>query len=226
MNRPLALLRPEPGWSVSAAAARGMGIEVAGHALFEAEALAWAPPAGTFDALLVGSAAVCRMGGARLGDLVHLPVHAVGAATAAAARAAGFTVARVGEGGLQRLLDDQAGERRRFLRLCGEARVSVVPNPGQEIVDCAVYRMRPLPLTRRFADCLDTRHPLIALHSAAAARHFAQEFGRLGLDRRPLHLLALGPRILEAAGPGWGARHVAEHPDDAALLAKAAALCQ
>lgn len=226
MTRPLALVRPEPGWSASAAAARQQGLVVVGHPLFVAEPVSWTPPSGEFDALLTGSAAVFRHGGPQLAALAALPVYAVGEATAAAAVEAGFAVALTGEGGLQQLLDGSAGEARRFLRLAGEERVVLHPHPGQGIVDCPVYRMTPRPIDDDFTRELDERKPLVALHSAAAARHFAQEVDRLGLSRGSLFLAALGSRIAKSAGLGWAALHIADQPNDAALLAKACALCK
>ena len=226
MSRQLALLRPEPGWTASAATAREAGLEVIGHPLFEAAAVAWGLPESQFDALLIGSAAAFRHGGPQLAELGHLPVHAVGAATAEAARAAGFEVSVVGEGGLQRVLDTIAIAPVRYLRLGGKERVPLAPLPGQTIEERAVYRMRPLPLAPDFATQLSTGQPIVALHSAAAARQFAAEIDRLGLSRGQLFLLALGPRIAKAAGLGWAALHIADSPDDAALLAKAAALCK
>ena len=226
MRRPLALLRPEPGWSASAAAARVCGLKVVGHPLFEAEALTWKEPEGAFGALLVGSGAVFRHGGTQLGAFRDLPVHAVGEATAAAAREAGFAVSHVGEGGLQTILDSERNHSIRYLRLGGEERVKLRPNAGQTIVERAVYRMRALPFGDKLVSALDRDEPLVALHSAAAARHFSGEIDRLGIPRGRLFLLVLGPRIAKAAGLGWAALHVAERPSDAALLAKAAALCQ
>lgn len=226
MTRALALLRPEPGWSASADAARAAGIEVVGHPLSATAAVAWEPPQGKFDALLVGSAAAIRLGGDALAAVARLPVHAVGEATAMAARAAGFRVGQTGEGGLQALLDSMAGEPRHFLRLAGEERVSLRPNPGQVVTEVVVYRMVPRPVTRHFATLLNASRPLVALHSAATAAQFAREIERLGLARRELSILALGPRIAEAAGTGWAAVHIAPQPSDAALLAKASALCK
>lgn len=225
MNRPLALVRPEPGWSASAAAARAVGIEVVGHPLFEGEAVAWELPRGDFDALLVGSSAAFRHGGPQLAQVDALPVYAVGESTAAAGRAAGFQVARTGDRGLQSLLDDGEGRPMRFLRLAGAERVALDPHPGQSIVECTVYRMAARPVGGEFAAALH-RSPLVALHSAAAAHHFAQEADRLGIARSALFLLALGPRVAKAAGLGWAAVHLADKPTDAALLAKAAALCK
>jgi uroporphyrinogen-III synthase len=226
MSRPLALLRPEPGWSASAAAAREAGIAVIGHPLFVAEPVAWSVPAGRFDAMLVGSANAFRLGGDGLAELRHLPVHAVGEATATAARAAGFTVARTGEGGLQTLLDDLATEAQDILRLAGEERVTLRPDTGQALTEIMVYRMAPCPLRPDFAGLLTASRPIVALHSAAAAAHFAQEAERLGLARGELFLLVLGPRVAKSAGLGWAAVHIAERPSDAALLAKAGALCK
>lgn len=224
--RPLALVRPEPGWSASAAAARRLDLAVVGAPLFEAEPVEWRAPRTDASALLVGSPAVFRLGGPGLAELVHLPVHAVGAATAEAARAAGFRVARVGEGGLQSLLESGEGAPRRFLRLGGEERVRLHPKGGQAIEEITVYRMRPVPVAPAFARALAQDRPLVALHSAAAARHLSAELERLGLARASLAVIALGPRIARAAGDGWAARHVADRAEDAALLAKAAALCK
>lgn len=226
MSRPLALLRPEPGWSASAAVARETGLEVVGHPLFDAEPIDWRPPAGDFDGLLAGSAAVFRLGGPQLAAFRGLPVHAVGTSTAQAARAAGFAVARSGVGGLQALLDTSAGQRYRFLRLAGEERVPLTPHRGQSVTECAVYRMIPRPIEAALADALAARDPLVVLHSAAAARQFAREIDRLRITRGGLDLLALGSRVARAAGPGWAALHLAAAPSDAALLAKAAALCK
>ncbi|WP_133365796.1 uroporphyrinogen-III synthase [Qipengyuania sediminis] len=226
MSRPLALLRPEPGWSASAAAARAAGLAVVGHPLFEAEAIHWSPPAERFDALLIGSAAVFTHGGPELARYRSAPVHAVGEATARAASAAGFHVATVGTGGLQGVLDAEALTPLRYLRLGGEERLSLVLNPGQTMVERAVYRFRSLPIDAAFAAHLACDRPLVALHSAAAARHFAGEIERFGIARAGIGLLALGPRIAAAAGPGWAGVDWADRPDDGALLVKALTLCK
>jgi uroporphyrinogen-III synthase len=67
---------------------------------------------------------------------------------------------------------------------------------------------------------------VVLLHSAEAARHFAQECDRLQLPRTRLRLAALGPRIAAAAGDGWMGVACADTPEDAALLAVAGQLCQ
>ena len=118
--KPLFLLRPEPGWSVSAETAQAMGLDVHGRPLFIIEPVAWeAPAAKDYDGLLVGSANVFRHGGKQLGKLTKLPVHAVGNTTADAARRAGFLVGRTGRGGLQNLLDELGNRKLHLLRLAG-----------------------------------------------------------------------------------------------------------
>jgi uroporphyrinogen-III synthase len=56
----------------------------------------------------------------------------------------------------------------------------------------------------------------VVLHSAAAAAHLAGEMDRLELPREKLHLIALGPRIAQAAGTGWAAIHTAPRRTNAA----------
>ena len=226
MKHQLALLRPEPGWSATAAAARARGLTVVGHPLFAAQPLECAVPTGAYDALLIGSRNAAVLGAPLLAAFADLPVHAVGAASAAAARRAGLTVAVSGTGGLQDLLDRAIERPCRYLRLAGEAHVALVPRPGQTIETAIVYRMVPRPLAADFAAALTARPPLVALHSAAAASHFAAEVDRLGISRDTLFLIALGPRIARAAGTGWAALHIADMPSDAALLAKSEALCE
>ncbi|MCH2487071.1 MAG: uroporphyrinogen-III synthase [Erythrobacter sp.] len=224
MIRPAFLLRPEPGWSASAAAARTIGLTIEGEPLAEVEPAAWQMPDAQFDGLLVGSANVFRHGGADLEALRDLPVHCVGETTAAIAREHGFTVETVGRGGLAPVIASLAGQRLSLLRLCGEARVDLEAPDGIELTDVIVYRLRHRPIAPAFADKL-REGGAVLLHSAELARHFASECTRLGLARDRLEPVLIGPRLLPAIGEDWRAIHVAEHPDDAALLALAAQVC-
>lgn len=225
---PLLVVRPEPGNARTLAAARALGLEARGAPLFTVEPLAWDPPEpDLFDCLLVGSANVFRHGGAALARYTALPVYAVGATTAAAAEAAGFAVAARGEGGLQVLLPRLAADgRTHALRLAGEARVRLDPPPGVRIATAVVYVARALPLP---GDAVPAGGAVVALHSGEAARHFAAECDRLGLDRARIALACLAPRVAEAAGEGWADKQTA--PGDraigeAALLALARDMCQ
>ena len=226
MIRPLCLLRPEPGWSRTATAADERGIAAIGEPLFVGEPVAWQAPKGHFDGLLAGSARAFALGGEALQALRHLPVFAVGQATADAAKGAGFSVTRTGCGNLQQLLDRSAGEALRLVRLMGEEHVALTPPPGVTLAEIITYRMAARPVSSLLAQAAREQQPVVALHSAAAALHWRSECGRLGIDRQLLVILALSQRIATAAGAGWRSVYIAERPEDAALLAKAQLLCK
>ncbi len=214
MKAAIIAIRPEPGLASTIALGAEAGLTIEGNPLSKAEPVAWDLPADEgINTLLAGSANVFRHGGEKLHRLKHLPVHAVGQATADAARDAGFEVAVVGSGGLQKLLDAQAGSSHRYLRLAGEERITLDPPNGAKIAEKVVYRMQNLPLQ----GAISTR-AIVLLHSASSAQHFANECDRLGLDRMCISLAALGPRILAAAGPGWAEARAAASPNDSELL--------
>ena len=222
--RPLLLLRPEPGWTVSAKTARDMGMEVVGAPLFDIETVAWDPPEREqFDGLLIGSANAFRHAGDSLKRYAKLPVHVVGQATADAARSAGLMVGQVGKGGLQSVLDRLAGRKLRLLRLAGEDRVPLTAPEGLRVETRVVYRAVPqsLELPKPLL-----RGTVVALHSGAAAERFAQECDRLKVDRSKFIVVAIGSRVAEMVGEGWASVHVAWTPDDGAMLALAKSLCQ
>lgn len=192
--------------------------------MFEVSSCAWSLPDDPIDGILAGSANAFHHGGPDLARLTALPVHAVGEATAEAARAAGFAVATIGQGGLQPLLDSLAGPLR-LLRLAGAERVELASPLGVELVERTVYSLAPQPLDPALTAQLATG-AVVLLHSAAQARHFAAECTRLSVPREAISLAAIGPRVAEAAGAGWARIAAAAQPSDAALLALAHALCQ
>jgi len=217
-------LRPEPGLAATLERARGLGLAITGHALSEIRAVDWdCPDPAGIDALLIGSANAFVHGGPHLTALTAKPVYAVGAATAAAGRAAGFMIAMIGSGGLQGVLDHIAAPAH-LLRIAGEEHVPLTAPPGVSFAEVIAYRSIALPLDPA-APLLASGDALVLLYSAATARHFATECDRLGLARTQIALAALGPRIADAAGAGWGAVHTADHPDEAALLQLAFDLC-
>lgn len=226
MKRPIVAIRGEPGLSQTVALARKTGLEVTGLPLFAVHPLVWSVPTNTdFDGLLIGSANAIRHGGAPLERCQHLPVYAVGTQTAKAAERAGFTVAHVGTGGLQSVLDHRLAQSKRFLRLAGSERVPLEPHSGQEIAEICVYDNAPVPAPAELADMV-AESAIILLHSAAAMLHFTNECNRMGIDRSRIILAALGPRIVHNAGAGWAAIHIASEPTDAALLALTNNICQ
>jgi uroporphyrinogen-III synthase len=133
-------------------------------------------------------------------------------------------VAEVGEGGLQQVLDTIAAPAT-LLRLAGEARVPLAAPEGVSVVERVVYRAVPQPLSDEAGTALG-RGAVALLHSGEAARAFANECDRLGVDRANVALAALAPRVAQAAGSGWRAVAVAPAVADSALLALAADMCQ
>ena len=223
---PLIVIRPRPGNDASVALAQQLGMAAHGFALFEMVPKSWeAAIPGGHEALLAGSAQVFRLGGAGLAMLKGLPVLAVGAATADAARAAGFTVAQVGEGNMQALLDALDPAHRRLLRLSGEDRVPLTPPRGVTIDERVVYASVAAPLPDALIALLQ-QPAIIALHSAEAAHHLTAQCVTHGIRRARHRLAALSPRIAAAAGEGWGEVAVAAFAEDKALLALARQMCQ
>lgn len=224
MTRPVLAIRPEPGLAATLEKARAMGFAITGTPLSEIHPVAWeCPDPATVDALLIGSANAFLHGGAQLGALTGKPVYAVGQATAAAARAAGFVVAATGTGGLQGVLD-AVPRPARLLRIAGEEHVPLDLPPDVTVADVIAYRSATLPLDP-VAALVKAGDVVVLLHSAASARHFAAECDRLDCPRPDITLAALGPRIAAAAGSGWGSVHIASQPDEAALLEMLSHLC-
>lgn len=226
----LVIIRPAPGGSITLAEARAHGFEAVSFPLFDVQPVPWtAIDPRRCDALLIGSANALRHGGSALAQYRGKPAYAVGRTTAQAAQAAGLEVVATGSGGMQALFAHLAPEHRRLLRLSGRARVPLAPPPGVTVNEAVVYDSVPRPMPEDLARLLTTQAlagAVVLLHSAEAARHFAEECGRLRIPRARLRLAALGPRIAAAAGAGWMELASAETPDDAALLALAGQLCQ
>ena len=212
--RRLLLLRPEPGLSASAQRARAMGLEVVTCPLFRVEPVTWeAPDPAAYDGLLLTSANAVRQGGPQLATLRHLPVHAVGQATAEAADAAGFAIATVGSDNVAELLG-RLPRHMRLLHLAGEDHGDML---DREIDGRIVYRSAPIE--RPGLPPLDGL--VAAIHSPRAGARLAE----LAVDRAGTSIAAISNAAATAAGQGWERVEAAERPDDSSLLALAAMLC-
>lgn len=218
MSRPLLVLRPEPGAARTAERAAAMGLEVIGVPLFEVAPRPWdAPGPEAFDAILFTSANALRHGGAGLSRYASLPAYAVGRTTAEAARAAGFADVRTGPGDLAGLVPLIAADGRRdILHLCGVDHRAVA---GFTPTAVPVYEAREIP-DPALAEAL-SRQPVILAHSPRKAARLAA----LVTDRHALSAVAISPAAAAALGEGWARVEVAETPDDDAMLAIAARLC-
>ncbi len=212
--RPLLILRPQPGNEATAARAAALGLEPIRCPLFEVVPLAWtAPDPAGFDHLLLTSANAIRHGGDALDRLMALAVLAVGPATAAAARDAGFRVAATGMQGVVDLLDGLPGTKQ-LLHLAGAEREPA--SSRHHITAIPVYRAAP---TAAMLPC----GPLVALvHSPRAGARLAA----LARDRADISIAAISAAAAAACGTGWAALEWSAQPQDAALLALAARLCQ
>ena len=212
--RKLLLIRPEPGLTASAERAQALGLDVLRCPLFRVEPVAWqAPDPSAFDALLLTSANAVRHGGSELDRLRTLPVQAVGGATAAAAREAGFRVETVGEGDIVDLLGKLPAALR-LLHLAGEDHRDVNdPRIERRIVYRSTIIAQP--------DLPPLQVLVIAVHSPRAGRRLAE----LAADRSATAIAAISPAAAEACGTGWEQVEAADHPNDNSLLALAARLC-
>ena len=217
----IVVLRPESGASETVARAKARGLDAIAIPLFAVEAMEWqAPDAHGFDALLLTSANAVRFGGERLASLRGLPVHAVGAATADAARDAGFDIASSGEAGVERLLASLEPDLN-LLHLCGEDRTTS-DGARQSVTVRTVYRSRAIEPSPRVDTANDAA---VLIHSPRAAERFANLAAEQGLDRSKTTILAISKAAADAAGAGWKSVEAAEQPTDDALLALAERLC-
>lgn len=213
--RRLLVLRPEQAAARTLDRARELGLDAVSVPLFVVAPVQWdAPDPQDFDGLLLTSANAILHGGPALEMLVRLPVYAVGEATAAAARQAGFAVEATGSSGVDELL--AAIRPSRLLHLCGADRRRPGDHP-HAIVELCVYRSLPIaaPELGKTGECV------ALVHSPAAARRFAE----LVADRSTIAIAAISAAAAQAAGSGWKAVHHSSRPGDDALLALAARLC-
>ncbi|HEY4070955.1 MAG TPA: uroporphyrinogen-III synthase [Sphingomicrobium sp.] len=214
--RRVLVLRPQSGAGATVKRARDLGLEAVAVPLFEIEPVAWeAPEASGFDGLLLTSANAVRQGGAQIEKLRGLPVYAVGDATAEAARNAGFDVAASGDDGVDRLLGSiEAGLK--LFHPCGEDRREPT-EPRQRITPITVYRAKPI----QEPDLSAAQGAVALVHSPRAGARFAE----LLSDRASVAIAAISAAAAEAVGGGWQSVETAEAPNDDALLALAARLC-
>ncbi|MEO9635421.1 MAG: uroporphyrinogen-III synthase [Parasphingorhabdus sp.] len=225
MTLPLLILRPLDGALQTERRARGLDLSVVVDPLFVIEAVPWlAPKTAEFDALLLTSANALKFGGADLNIYQSLPVLAVGEKTAAAATDAGFQVVETGQAGAQDLLDHSTADQyRNILWLTGE-QYTEISAPERHLHILPVYRSQACELGEQAKACL-AEETAILLYSARAAQHLAAELDRLYLPKSRYHMLAFSAKVAEAAGNGWKSLHVADQPDDDALLSLASRLC-
>ncbi|MFP5456110.1 MAG: uroporphyrinogen-III synthase [Alphaproteobacteria bacterium] len=227
-RRPLLILRPEPGATMTAKSALDQGWRPIVAPIFRIEALAWEPPPATdYDALFVTSANAVRQAGKALTRYRDMPAYAVGAATARALKSAGFTQIRTGRGDAAMMMLTAAEEGvTSALHLAGEDHRDS-EHPDIRLDRRLVYRSAAAGrLSEKAELALRSGEAVVLLHSGRAGERFAQLVDQASIPRAGIGIAALAPAVAEAAGHGWAATIAADRPDDAALLAAAARLCQ
>jgi uroporphyrinogen-III synthase len=221
---PLLLLRPQPGNDASAARARARGLEVIQIPLFEIVPVDVGPlPSGPFDALLVTSANGARFGAEALAAHAHLPLYAVGEATAQATRAQGHDHVIVGGGDARSTVPMiLAGGHAHILHICA-ADVRPFDPCGLIITRYHVYQSAERDEATVRSAITQVQRAVVAVHSPRAGRRLA---ALISPERRAhFHIAAISAAAAEASGEGWASLAVSAAPDDTALLACAEALC-
>jgi uroporphyrinogen-III synthase len=214
---PLLILRPERGALATAKRAEAMGLSPMIRSLFKVVPRAWdAPDPALFDSILLTSANAVRYGGGAVALYRDLPVFAVGAATAQAARETGFTTVTEGEGNAADTIRalGKAGYSRP-LHLAGEDRTPY-PHVPFTVTARVVYVADPIDVE------LPTGRYAALVHSVRAATRFAEM-----CPSHPLvDVVAISASVADAVGTGWRTLVTADAPTDQAMLALAAPLCK
>ncbi|MPT48768.1 MAG: uroporphyrinogen-III synthase [Sphingobium sp.] len=224
LMRPVLILRPEPGAEATEKRAQERGLTSLLYPLFAVRPLSWdAPDPANFDALMLTSANSLRHGGDAIALYHHLPVFAVGATTATAARDHGFSsVITAGP-------DAPA-----MLAAIGETPHRRLFHPGGK--DFRPYDAGPFHITRRAvyhaAEAGDeaglapylAQNPVLLIHSPRAGRRVAALIP--AEQRERLSIITISPAALAAAGEGWRQALSASTPDDALMLDIARQICQ
>lgn len=223
--------RPEPGCSATAARLSELGFEPVIVPLTRIEPTGAALPRGPFDAVMATSANAIRLaeeeGRARL---LERPLFAVGPATAAAARQAGFSHVIEGPGNADALAHEiigSTGRQARLLYLAGETRLSAAEArlraAGLSVVVAETYRtvtveLGPGGLRTR----LDGRKmDFVLLYSRLAARVVSQALldPADGVLVEGSAFLCISAGVADALPPALRANaRVATEPNEEALF--------
>ena len=225
----LLVTRPEPDAARTARALRERGHDAVVAPLLRMEPIA-AEFGGPFAAVVTTSANAARaiMSHARISELTALPLLAVGARSADAARAAGFVDVRSADGALPELVRLIAGEVQRgaqLLYLAGEDRAGDLAGDlarhGIAVETAVIYRVTAADaLPGELAAVIQTLEG--ALHySRRSAKTLLRLAERAGLLAPVLGLTHYClseeiARVLRAAGATR--IHVSARPDETALL--------
>lgn len=219
--KPCIIVRPEPGNQATAEAARALGLSVVATPLYSIIPVEFNIDLSiSYDAVLITSSNSIRTSLPVLKQLTHLPLLAVGKASAQAARKAGFETIITGDADGQ-ALGRQAVELgfRHVLHLVGDP-YKPVRIEGLTCDERTAYRATELPLPPQLEVALQSPCVILA-HSPRAARRLSELAGAKGASS----LIALSAQVAKAAGDGWKHLLWPERPSADAMLGLAAPLC-
>ena len=220
MSRAIAVLRPEPGNRVTAAAIEARGRNAIRMPLFGVRPMAWeAPDADAFDALILTSGNALRHGGPGLSALHRLPVYAVGKATADAALRRGFEVVFVGDQDAAALLAKaEAAGVHHALHLAGRERSIEATGIVAEVITVYASERRTPEDAARLAGSI------ALVQSARGGLWLGELVDAQRLDRNGIALVSVSAAAAAAAGSGWERILVPGHKTSEALIDAAIAL--
>lgn len=227
---PLVLVtRAEEDGRRTAAALEAMGFAPLLAPLLETRSTGAPPPSGPFDAVLITSAKAAPFLAEAPVDRAAIPVFAVGARTAAAAREAGAREVRIAEGdavSLARLVADTLPPGARLLHLAGVDRkqepAASLRRGGYDVVAWGVYEAAPRPLSQAARAAIASDGVAAVLHySRRSAELFVAALAEAGLaDRLPQLLHAsISPDAADPVRMAGATRvFIAPRPEESALL--------
>ncbi len=213
------IIRPQPGADATAQRFRAAGHVPLVMPLFEIQPVAATSiSASGYDAVVLTSGNAVRAAEPFLKSNAHVPVYAVGSATARAAEKSAIMPFRIGSSGIDALVDvaEQEGHTR-LLWLAGEDHSPLQARPGVTVDTHIVYKSVAVPTPDDFAAAV-AQSDLVILHSSRAAQHFAACCDDAGISRHEVALATFSDAIARNTGDGWSICIVAPTPNDAALL--------
>ena len=234
--RRVLVTRPEPGASATAQALRSAGFDPVVLPLTGIGPLP-VPETGlpAVDAIALTSANAVRHAPASLLATIRaIPVHAVGATSAQAAREAGFAnvaAGRVDAAGLASAMSQTLAPGSTVLYLCGKVRKPEfeqrLRSRGIRVIPIETYDTVPAEVTDGEVDKLDSGRLFAALvHSAEAAKALAALAARPAVARsfETTRLVAISRRAAVPAEAVFAGRIVvAQEPTEAAMIEALAA---
>lgn len=222
----LVILRPSDGALQSAVIARGLGFDPIIASASEIRPLQWiAPKAKNFDSIMITSANALRIGGNAILQYRHLPMFAVGKATARLAGEMGFHIAAIGRGGAKALWPlIVAHGAQNVLRIVGRDYVEV-SDTSINTTNIMTYEACALPIAATLKTLISEGKSghVFAFHSARAVQIFDDYIAELGqhgilFDKSAHYAAALAPTIAYEISDDWRKIIISPSASDPAMM--------